>query len=170
MIRRALAGSIAVCAVLLMGCGIYTVKEALNPPFGISMSSSQLKFTGDNKAEFESTVPVPFNGTGYTLWFKEKEGDPYRVAQYDGVLSRPTIPISEIPPVALPPGVTDDNGDPIVEYTVDIGFMEHPDSNKSFLDLKDEGKIFFFAVSAMSKDEDGLPLESERVEFGQWPP
>jgi hypothetical protein len=149
------AGSIASCAALVSGCGIYTVEVALNPPFGISMSSVQLKFRGENaEPEF----------SGYILWFKEREEDPFRVVQYNGDLTRPTIPV--VPFEALPGITLVSVGAGIVEYTVDIAYMEHPDSNKSFLDLKDEGGVFFFGVSTAGTGG----LESEKVEFGQWPP
>ena len=163
--QRVFAGSIAACTALLSGCGIYTVGKALNPPSGISMSTIELKFTGDNKADFTTAL---FDDTGYMLWFKEKEDDPYRVVQYNGTIARPTIPITgiPIPPSTLPPGVTDDGGDPIVGYIVQIAYMEHPDYDKDFLELKDEGSTFFFAVSATGSGG----LESEKAEFGQWPP
>jgi hypothetical protein len=164
MRRTTLAGSIAVCAVLFSGCGIYTVEQALNPPYGISLSSFQLKFTGDNESEFASDSYV---GTGFTLWFKEKEGDPYQAVQYNGALSRPTIPITAPPPRTVPPGVTETQVTlTTFEYTVQIAYMEHPHSNDSFLELKDEGESFFFAVSAMGAEG----KESEKAEFGQWPP
>jgi hypothetical protein len=129
------------------------------------MSSFELNFTGDNKAEFEA---ISFEDTGYMLWFKEKVDDPYRNVQFNGTLSKPTIPIIGIPvdDATLPPGAEDDEGDPIVKYTVQIANMEHPDSNKSFIELKDEGETFFFAVSAVGAQG----LVSERVEFGRWPP
>lgn len=162
-IRTVRAGTLAVCAALLTGCGIYTVEVALTPPSGISMSSFELNFTGDNKSEFAA---VSFEDTGYMLWFKEKADEFYRNVQFNGTLSKPTIPITEIPPTTSIPGVTDDDGDPIVKFTVRISNMEHPDSNKNFIELKDEGHKFFFAVSAAGVEG----LASDRVEFGQWPP
>lgn len=151
------AGSIAACAALVSGCGIYTAEDALNPPFGISMSSDRLKFRGGNaEAEF----------SGYLLWFKEGEKDPYEPVQYNGALKSPTIPVPLPPPADLP-GITPvPVSAGIVEYTVEIAYTEHPATNISFLDPYYKGETFFFAVSAVGTGG----LESEKVEFGQWPP
>jgi hypothetical protein len=127
------------------------------------MSSFELIFTGDNKAEFAA---VSFEDTGYMLWFKEKADEFYQTVQFNGKMVKPTIPVTEIPPTTSIPGVTDDDGDPIVKYTVQIENMEHPLSNKNFIELKEDGHTFFFAVSATGAEG----LVSDRVEFGQWPP
>jgi hypothetical protein len=166
-LRAVLAAGALSCSAIVSGCGIYIVEPALTMPSGISMKELELKFAGDNKAEFTS---AGFNDTGYMLWFREAVNQPYRAVRFNGNTSRPTIPVTEIPPVTSIPGVSDDDGDPVVFYTVQIANMEHPDLYKSFLELKDEGGVFYFAVSAAGRDPQGVPTQSEMTEFGTWPP
>ena len=142
-LRRAPGHLLLLVLPLLCGCGIYVTGDALNPPFGISVSGLTLQFTGYNT---ETTF------AGYTIWFKETADEGYRVAGYKGKLAKPTIPW-------LP-------GGPQVVFTVQVVDLFHPEEGKSFSDLNDEdGSTFFFAVSAT--DTEGR--DGELVEFGEWP-
>ena len=167
-----------VCGAMLLaltavGCGIYTVNDALNRPFGISVSALDLKFSGYNgfgEHEDERVPEVLF--LGYTLWYKESAGDIYRPIQYKSRYSVPTVPF--IDDLGTPQWPSDwvatqdfrlDSNNPRVEYTILIDDMIHPIKGYSFNDAQLASQSFYFAVSASGTDG----RESEKVEFGRWP-
>ena len=170
--RRAPGFAMLLVLPLMCGCGIYVTGDALNPPFGISMSAASLQFAGYNTESEGTGSTITF--AGYTIWFKETAGGGYGVAGYKGELAKPTIPW--LPGGGPPPGwetwveyadyTVSDPGNPRFVFTVQHVDLFHPEKGKSFSDLNDEnGSTFFFAVSAT--DTEGL--DGELVEFGEWP-
>jgi hypothetical protein len=160
---------------LLCGCGIYVTGDALNPPFGISMSEVSLQFAGYNTESQGTGSTITF--AGYTIWFKETADGVYGVAEYKGELAKPTIPW--LPGGGPPPGfenwvqyedlTVSDPGNPRFVITVQVADLFHPGYGKSFPDLNTNNPghpTFFFAVSAT----DTGSLDGELVEFGEWPP
>jgi hypothetical protein len=174
--RARLAGfSMLLVLPMLCGCGIYVTGDALNPPFGISMSEVSLQFAGYNTESVGTGSTITF--AGYTIWFKETADGGYGVAGYKGELAKPTIPW--LPGGGPPPGLENwvqyedltvsDPGNPRFVITVQVADLFHPDYGKSFSDLNTNNPghpTFFFAVSATDTES----LDGELVEFGEWPP
>jgi len=126
----------------IAGCGIYETTGALNPPFGLHITETTLQFTGDNSEDYFA---------GYVLWYKEDVSEAYTVCVYRAEADIPTIP--------------KDKTSTVNTYTIDIGELQPIDESASFIELRDEGRFFYFAVSSYGVDGE----ESEKVEFGRWP-
>jgi hypothetical protein len=131
---------LALSILLISGCGIYAIDEALKAPYNLSQGLLELTFYGDDEDHL----------TGYNLWYKESEYDFYQRCYYDTELNTPTIP---------------KKGGSTEEYTVTITLLS-PLGGKSFSEIhSDEGSSFYFAVSAY-----GVGIaESGKAEFGLWP-
>ncbi len=138
---RAVVFIVLLC-MFLCSCGIYDIDAALQPPYDLYMTQEDLYFTGDDEPLLE----------GYNLWYKENSGDIYKLCEYDGMLTTPTI---------------DKTGESTSIYTVDIGLLSPQDSNDSFeeININEPWKKFYFAVSAYGT---GM-AESGKAGFGLWP-
>jgi hypothetical protein len=127
--------------LLVSGCGIYTIDEALKAPYNLSIGLDELTFYGDDDEELLD---------GYNLWYKENFLDTYERCWYNEELNTPTIPKEW--------GVGD-------KYTVDMMLLS-PLGDESFSDIHDnKGSTFYFAVSAYGT---GI-AESGKAGFGLWP-
>lgn len=137
--------SLIIILILITGlsaCGIYETTGALNPPFGQQITETTLQFSGDNEEDYFA---------GYVLWYKEEQNDLYTVCVYQGRADIPTIPRDETSSTNT--------------YSISIKDLQPVDENVSFIELKDEGRYFYFAVSSYGINGE----ESEKVEFGKWP-
>jgi hypothetical protein len=138
---------ILLCTLLLTGnCGIYTIRRPLSPPFSLSLGANSLTFYGLNTEEY---------ALGYILWYKEKQGDTYRICAYQDPSNfpRPTLPRA--------------SDTETVKYTIDLEELFPDNDEKSFYELNfiDSKIKFFFAVSTYGEEGE----ESAREEFGIWP-
>ncbi len=138
---------LSLTSLLLAGCGIYTVNTVLNSPFNISITGEYLSFYGNNQEE---------SFIGYNIWYKENESDIYKLCYYKtggNYYIKPTLPKS------------------IVNYSgknsniIYFNNLYPQELDLSFYDLSQEGKSFYFAISAYGLNGE----ESEKVEYGIWP-
>ncbi len=143
---------------ILCGCGIYTIEEALRPPFDLHMSDIKLYLSGYNTEEYFS---------GYVIWYKEIDDTFYYNCIYKDINAYPTIPRLENMEAGWVEyyDYTSDVDNPRIEYVIEIENLKPISPDKTFIELKGEGKKFYFAVSAYG--ENGA--ESGKAEFGRWP-
>jgi len=145
----------------LDGCGIYTIGGVLNPPFDLSISSTLLIFSGYNPEEYFS---------GYVIWYKKDQSDSYKICEYRGKQYLPTILKLEVMLSEYGAGwvkyydYSDDPQNPRIKYEVLMENLKPQDSTKNFVELRDEGISYYFAVSSYGENHE----ESEKVEFGLW--
>lgn len=138
----------ALLILLLTGCGIYTVSASLEPPFGISMDTNKISFSGFNDEPYF---------LGYVIWYRYNENDQFQVVEYLGQdPEKPTLPFT-------PSGSTRD-------IEVQISDMTPIGYNSDFKELHDQGEIsdVHFAVSSYGF-LDGEDVESGLILYPSWP-
>jgi len=132
-----------VCFFIYESCGIYTVTDPLNPPYGQQIDGNlSLTFSGNNEESYFE---------GYVLWYKGEEDIDYYVCAYEGKVVKPTI-------------IPTQPKDTYTVYFADLGPQIQIDNYINFYEILNERYDFKFAVSSYGI-KNGKVCESEKVLF-----
>lgn len=145
----------------LTGCGIYTVQNSLNPPFGNQITGYSIIFSGYNTESYFK---------GYIIWYRSPNDSIYRVCRYKGTLEIPTIPrlddmLSDPSKGADWVKYTDylsDTSNPRIEYEIQLEDLSPQDRDDNMYRLiKIDGEDYKLGVSSYGINGE----ESEMIVF-----
>jgi len=147
--------------LMMCGCGIYTVQNSLNPPFGNQITGYSIIFSGYNTESYFE---------GYIIWYRAPGETKYRPCRYRGTTDIPTIPkledmLSDPEKGADWVKYTDylsDTSNPRIEYEVKLEDLSPQERDDNMYKLiKIDGEDYKLGVSAYGINGE----ESEMIVF-----